>query len=69
MKKKVDDQAFIYFLYKYIKIEYGKNIRQATPMKIGVIQGGIFSPILANSYMHFFENWVEEFLIPSFKKG
>ena len=69
IKKKVDDQAFIDLLYKYIKIGYGENIKQATPMKIGVIQGGILSPILANIYMHPFDNWVEEFLLPSFKKG
>ena len=69
IKTKVDDQAFIDLLYKYMKIGYGENLKQATPMKIGVIQGGILSPILANIYMHPFDEWVEDHLIPNFNKG
>ena len=52
IETKVDDQAFIDLLYKYMKVEYGENIKQATPMKVGVIQGGILSPILANIYIY-----------------
>jgi len=69
IKTKVDDQAFIDLLYKYMKVGYGENIKQATPMKVGVIQGGILSPMLANIYMHPFDEWVEKYLIPNFNKG
>lgn len=69
IETKVDDQAFIDLLYKYIKVEYGENIKRATPMKVGVIQAGILSSILANIYMHPFDEWVEKYLIPNFNKG
>jgi len=69
IKTKVDDQAFIDLLYKYMKVGYGESIKQATPMKVGVIQGGILSPILANIYMHPFDEWVEHHLMPNFNKG
>ena len=52
-----------------MKVGYGENIKQATPMKVRVIQGGILSPILANIYMHPFDEWVEKYLIPNFNKG
>jgi group II intron reverse transcriptase/maturase len=69
IKTKVDDQAFIDLLYKYMKIGYRENIKQATSIKIGVIQGGILSPILANIYMHPFDEWVENSLKLNFDKG
>lgn len=69
IKTKVDDQAFIDLLYKYMKVGYGESIKQATPMRVGVIQGGILSPILANIYMHPFDEWVEKYLLPNFNKG
>jgi len=69
IKEKVDDQAFIDLLYKYMKIGYGENLKQATPMRIGVIQGGILSPILANIYMHPFDVWIKNHLKPYFDKG
>lgn len=69
IKTKVDDQAFIDLLYKYMKVGYGENIRQVTPMKIRVIQRGTLSSILANIYMHPFDEWVENSLKPNFDKG
>ena len=70
VKTKVDDQAFMDLLYKYMKVGYWENIKLAIPMKIGVIQGGTLSPILANIYiyMHPFDEWVENFLKPNFDK-
>lgn len=38
-------------------------------MKVGVIQGEILSLILANIYMHLFDEWVENHLKPNFDKG
>jgi retron-type reverse transcriptase len=68
IKTKIYDQAFIDLLYKYIKVEYKENIKLATLMKTGVIQGGTLSTILANIYMHPFDEWVENFLKPNFDK-
>lgn len=69
IKTKVDDQAFIDLLYKYMKVGYGENIKLATPMKTGIIQSGPLSLILANIYMHPFDEWVENSLKPNFDKG
>lgn len=69
IKTKVDDQAFIDLLYKYIKIGYRENLKKIIPMKIGVIQGELLSPILSNIYMNLFDEWVENYLIPYFSKG
>lgn len=69
LNSKIHDQAFIDMVYKYIKVEYGESIKEATPMKVGVIQGGILSPTLANIYMHSFDEWVTEHLKPNFDKG
>ena len=69
IKTKVDDQAFLDLLYKYLKIGYQENLKKITSMRIGVIQGGILSPILANIYMNPFDEWIENKLIPSFNKG
>jgi retron-type reverse transcriptase len=38
-------------------------------MKIGLIQWGILSPILANIFMNVFDQWMEDIFIPSFIKG
>lgn len=69
LNSKIHDQAFMDMFYKYIKAGYGESIKEATPMKVGVIQGGILSPILANIYMHPFDEWVTEYLKPNFDKG
>nr|YP_009317774.1 hypothetical protein Nram.m66 [Navicula ramosissima]AOY40378.1 hypothetical protein Nram.m66 [Navicula ramosissima] len=69
LNSKIHDQAFIDMVYKYIKVGYGESIKEAIPMKVGVIQGGILSPILANIYMHPFDEWVTEYLKPNFDKG
>jgi retron-type reverse transcriptase len=69
IKSKIDDQAFIDMLHKYMKAEYSRNLKQVTPMEIRFIQqGGILSPILTNIYMHPFDEWVETYLIPNFNK-
>jgi retron-type reverse transcriptase len=38
-------------------------------MKIGLIQWGILSPILANIFMNVFDQWMEDIFIPSFITG
>lgn len=68
IRAKVDDQAFIDLLYKYLKVEHSESIKQAISMKIGVSQSGLLSLILANIYMHSFDEWIENHLILNFNK-
>lgn len=66
IKTKVDGQAFIDLLYKYMKVGYGENLKSVTPMKIVLIQGGILLPILVNIYMNPFDEWIENHLMSIF---
>jgi len=68
LKKKIKDQPFIDLVYKYLRAGYGETRLNVTPMKIGLIQGGILSPILANIYMNVFDQWMEDIFISSFNK-
>lgn len=69
LKKKIKDQAFIDLIYKYLRNGFGETPKKIIPMKTGVIQGGILSPILSNIYMTLFDQYVKDILIPQFKKG
>lgn len=54
INSKIEDQAFIDMLYKY--------------MKVSLIQEKFLSPILANIYMHPFDEWVKIYSKSSFDK-
>lgn len=69
LSEKIKDQAFIDLIYKYLKVGYDEEGKEIVLMPLGVIQGGLISPILANIYMTRFDNWVMDELIPSFNKG
>ena len=69
LKTKIKDQAFVDLIYKYLRVGYGTTSKDVAPMKIGVIQGGPVSPILANIYMTPFDHWVNTYLIPKYTKG
>jgi group II intron reverse transcriptase/maturase len=69
LKTKIDDQAFIDLIYKYLKVGYGESLDEIIQMRLGTIQGGVLSPILANIYMTPFDKWVESHLIPKYTKG
>jgi group II intron reverse transcriptase/maturase len=58
IQEKVEDQAFIDLIFKYLRIGFGETPDPISPMRVGIIQGGILSPILANIYMHPFDVWV-----------
>ncbi|MBE0439296.1 MAG: hypothetical protein IBX57_05885 [Gammaproteobacteria bacterium] len=58
IQEKVNDQAFIDLIFKYIRIGFGEAGKSVSPMKIGLIQDDILSPILANIYMHPFDEWI-----------
>lgn len=69
LKTKIDDQAFIDLIYKYLKMGYGESPDKIVRMSIGTSQGGVLSPVLANIYMTPFDKWVERDLIPKYTKG
>ena len=56
-------------LYKYIMVGYKKNLKKVIPVKLGIIQGGILLPILADIHMYLFEHWVASYLVFNFNKG
>lgn len=69
IQKKVNDQAFIDLIFKYIRVGFGETVKSVSPIKIGLIQGGILSPILANIYMHPFDEWITNDLKVRFNSG
>lgn len=69
LKIKIDDQAFIDLIYKYLKVGYGESSNKITRMCLGISQGGVLSPIIANIYMTPFDKWIENYLIPKYAKG
>jgi group II intron reverse transcriptase/maturase len=69
LKTKIDDQAFIDLIYKYLRVGYGESPDKIVKMRIGTSQGGVLSPVLANIYMTPFDKWVERDLIPKYTKG
>lgn len=69
LEQRVDDQAFIRLIRKWLKAgvleEAGEVIHPAT----GTPQGGIISPVLANIYLHYvLDLWVEK-VVPRKIKG
>lgn len=69
LETKIDDQAFIDLIYKYLKVGYDESSDKITRMRLGTSQGGVLSPILANIYMTPFDKWIENHLIPKYTKG
>merc|ERR1712048_227890 len=68
LRDKIQDEPFIDLVYKYMRVGYKEKSDEITPMKIGLMQGGLISPILSNIYMHPFDVWMEEVLTPKYKK-
>lgn len=69
LKTKIDDQAFIDIIYKYLRVGFGESPDKIVKMRMGTTQGGVLSPVLANIYMTPFDKWVERDLIPKYTKG
>lgn len=69
LKTKIDDQAFIDLIYKYLRVGYGESPDKIVKMRLGTSQGGVLSPVLANIYMTPFDKWVERELISKYTKG
>ena len=69
LKTRMEDQAFIDLVYKYLRVGYGTSPKHIKPMQMGTMQGGVLSPILANIYMMPFDSWIEKVLIKKYVKG
>jgi hypothetical protein len=69
LKTKINDQAFIDLIFKYLRAGYGEFSNKIVNTRLGIIQGGVLSPVLANIYMTPFDKWVENHLIPKYTKG
>lgn len=69
LREKISDEPFIDLVYKYMRVGYGEKSNEIMPMKVGFMQGGLVSPILSNIYMHPFDEWIEDVLIPKYTKG
>jgi len=70
LREKIHDEPFIDLIYKYLKVGYGESAtEEIKPMKIGLAQGGLISPVLSNIYMHYFDVWIEDVLIPKYSIG
>jgi hypothetical protein len=52
-----------------MRVGYGEKPDEITPMKLGLMQGGLISPILSNIYMHPFDEWMEDVLVPKYTVG
>lgn len=69
LRERIQDEPFIDLVYKYMRVGYGEKPDEITPMKLGLMQGGLISPILSNIYMHPFDEWMEDVLVPKYTVG
>lgn len=67
--QKIQDQPFMDMIWKYLRARFAEDKGVISQMKIGVIQGGILSPMLSNIYMHEFDVWMEDVCIPANTRG
>lgn len=58
LSKRIDDEKFIRLIWKFLRAGFVEKGQFQKTLK-GTPQGGIISPILANIYLHEFDNYVE----------
>ena len=68
IKRDVQDGRFINLLRKLLKAGYMENWRYQRTYS-GTPQGGIISPLLTNIYLHEFDSWVVNELLPKYTVG
>lgn len=69
LKTKIDDQAFIDLIYKYLSVGYSEFTDKVAQTRIGFCQGVLLSPLLANIYIMPLDEWVEKYLVSNYSKG
>jgi RNA-directed DNA polymerase len=61
LEERIDDQAFIRLIGKWLKAGVLEDIHTVTHPATGTPQGGVISPILANIYLHYaLDLWFEK---------
>lgn len=68
LSKQIRDERFLRLLKGLLEAGYLEDWKFNRTLS-GVPQGGVISPILSNIYLHQFDKWVEEVLIPEFTQG
>merc|ERR1712050_779546 len=66
LRTKIQDEPFLGLVYKYMRVGYGEKSDNVISMKFKLMQEGLLSPILFNIYMHPFDEWIEDALIPKY---
>lgn len=69
IRRKIKDEPFIDLIYKYLRVGYGEDNSTVVPMNVGLIQGGLLSPLFSNIVMHEFDKWMTEITLPKYNKG
>src|SRR5947207_560413 len=60
MRKKIKDERFLNLIWKFLNAGYQDLDESRKDSLAGTPQGGIVSPILANIYLHEFDEYVEQ---------
>ena len=66
LETKISDKNLIDLYWKAVKVDYINNGHAESHSITGVPQGGVLSPLLSNVYMHEFDLYVVNSLIPEF---
>lgn len=66
LRTRIKDEPFIDLIYKYLKIY--ENSEMINSIKVELKQKKTLFPVLYNIYMHFFDIWMEDYLIPKYTK-
>jgi retron-type reverse transcriptase len=61
ISRQISDQRFMDLYFKSVKAGYVEDLRFVRS-SLGVPQGGIISPILANIYLHEFDKFMMKFI-------
>ncbi len=65
LEQRVDDQAFIQLIRKWLKAGVLEEAGEVIHPSTGTPQGGIISPVLANIYLHYvLDLWIEKVVGP-----
>lgn len=68
LSKDIHDERFLRLLRELLEAGYLEDWKFNRTIS-GTPQGGVISPILSNIYLHQFDEWVEQVLIPEFTRG
>lgn len=60
LRKRIKDERFINLIWTFLRADIREVDGSLSSNKLGTPQGGVISPILANVYLHEFDNWVED---------